>query len=142
MIKTDTPLHASCVAMEGRAALILGKSGSGKSALALQIMAFGGQLVADDRVVLTRIQDQLVASCPPQIRGLIEARGMGLLRATPAEPTLVACVIDLDQTEQDRLPHPREFTVNGITIPLFYRVDGIHFASAISQFLRCGQSTR
>ena len=66
-------IHGSCVAVAGRGLLILGPSGAGKSALALQIMALGGQLVADDRVELTRQGDEVIARCPVALRGLIEA---------------------------------------------------------------------
>ena len=72
---------ASCVAVEGRAALILGASGRGKSTLALTLMAMGATLVSDDGVVLRRAPDGLTASAPPALAGLVEARGIGLLRA-------------------------------------------------------------
>ena len=73
-------VHASCVAAGERGLLIMGKSGAGKSALALQLIAFGAALVADDRVALTIEDDTLIARCPGQaIRGMIEARGFGLL---------------------------------------------------------------
>ena len=78
------------LAVAGRGLLILGPSGAGKSALALQIMALGGQLVADDRVELTRQGDEVIARCPAPLRGLIEARGLGLGRALLAEVMLAA----------------------------------------------------
>ena len=74
-------LHASCVAISGRGVLIIGPSGSGKSALALQLMAFGASLVADDQTELTVQGGTLIARCPPTMSGLIEARGLGILRA-------------------------------------------------------------
>ena len=69
----DAPLnlHGSAVALEGRGLLILGASGTGKSALALRMMAHGARLVADDRVVLARRGDALIASAPPALRGTI-----------------------------------------------------------------------
>ena len=93
-------LHASCVAVAGRGLLIAGASGSGKSALALDLMAFGATLVADDRVCLQRAGAALLASAPPTIAGLIEARGIGLLRARAVTaPVPVAALIDLDRVE-------------------------------------------
>ncbi len=68
-------LHATAVAWRGRAVLILGRSGSGKSALALQLMALGCTLVADDGVELAVQEGALVARPPEKIRGMIEARG-------------------------------------------------------------------
>ena len=99
-------LHASCVALAGRGVLICGKSGSGKSALALQLMAYGAVLVADDRTLVAREGGRLTARAPAPIRGLIEARGMGLISAkASAAAALIACA-DLDQVETERLPQP------------------------------------
>ncbi|MGR3805256.1 HPr kinase/phosphorylase [Marinibacterium profundimaris] len=77
-------LHASCVAINDRAVLILGPSGSGKSTLALQLMAYGARLVGDDRIRLSVEGGALVAWPGPGLSGLIEARGMGILRADRA----------------------------------------------------------
>ena len=86
-------LHASCVALDGRGVLILGRSGAGKSSLALELMALGARLVADDRTVLHADDGAPVASCPPAILGKIEARGVGILAADPSP------VDDLDRQE-------------------------------------------
>ncbi|MEF9600929.1 HPr kinase/phosphatase C-terminal domain-containing protein, partial [Paracoccus sp. PXZ] len=72
-------LHASCIAHRGRGLLILGPSGAGKSTLALEMMAFGATLVADDRTILRREGGRIVADAPDSIRGRIEARGVGIL---------------------------------------------------------------
>ena len=77
-LSADEVLHASCVGLDGDAVLILGKSGAGKSALALTLMAYGAQLVADDRVVLRPVDGRIIASAPDTIAGLIEARGVGI----------------------------------------------------------------
>ena len=61
-------LHATCVAVEGRGVLITGPSGSGKSSLALALMAHGARLVADDRVTLSLREGTLWATCPETIR--------------------------------------------------------------------------
>ena len=74
-------IHASCVALGRSAVLLVGPSGSGKSALALELMALGAELVADDRTVLSLHDTGLIASCPASIRGRIDARGVGLLAA-------------------------------------------------------------
>ena len=88
-------LHATCVAVEGRGVLICGPSGAGKSALGLQLMALGARLVADDQVALSRRDGALWAACPPTIRGMIEARGVGLLNADPVEGAEVVLAVDL-----------------------------------------------
>ena len=71
--ETDGPqqsiLHASCVAIQGRAVLIIGASGRGKSGLALQLMAFGAKLVSDDRTEVVLEQGKLIARAPATIGG-------------------------------------------------------------------------
>jgi HPr kinase/phosphorylase len=114
-------LHASCVAMDGageiRAVLILGRSGAGKSALALELMSRGARLVADDRTLVVRRGGALIASCPPAISGLIEARGIGLIRVPPLARARVALAVDLDEGEGDRLPPPRRMDLLGVALP-------------------------
>ncbi|MFZ3584278.1 HPr kinase/phosphorylase [Loktanella sp. DJP18] len=137
MTGSDT-VHATAVAFAGRGVLIRGPSGAGKSALALDLMAVGAVLIADDRVQLTRRGDHILASCPPVLSGLIEARGLGLLRAAVAGPTALACVVDLDVATEDRLPPRRTVTVLGCDLPLIYRPAGVSFAPALLQYLRAG----
>ncbi len=115
---TPEIIHASCVAIGPDAALITGKSGAGKSALALQMMAFGAQLVADDRTVLNVREGQLFASVPDTIRGMIEARKLGLIQVTPQITARIALVVDLDQEEPERLPEHAKITLSGVEIDL------------------------
>jgi HPr kinase/phosphorylase len=136
----DQPLHASAVALSGRAALITGPSGSGKSALALELMALGAELVADDGVLLSRAGDRVLARAPAQIRGLIEARGVGLLRADPADDVPVALVIDLGTTESERLPPLRTTDLHGVALPLLHKVASPHFAAAVRLYLAGGRT--
>ncbi len=135
----ETNLHASCVAWEGRAVLISGASGTGKSGLALQLMAYGAQLVSDDRTHLRRRDERLWASAPNAIAGKIEARGVGILKAKPRTEAEVVLAVDLDREEVDRLPHPRETRILEVAVPLCLRVDAAHFAAAILQYMREGR---
>jgi HPr kinase/phosphorylase len=138
---TQTTLHASCVAHAGRAVLILGPSGSGKSALALQLIALGAQLVADDRTVIHRDGAALLASAPTRLSGLIEARELGILRSPACDtPQPVALVIDMDQTETDRLPPHRETDLLGLTRPLLRKSTLPHFPAAIVTYLSGGRA--
>ncbi|MFY9642359.1 MAG: HPr kinase/phosphatase C-terminal domain-containing protein [Rhodomicrobium sp.] len=100
----ETLVHGTCVALGGSCALLCGMPGAGKSDLALRFLflpsdALGGRpaLVADDQVLLRRIGDHVVASCPPILSGRIEVRGSGIARAgavtAKARLTIVA---DLD----------------------------------------------
>lgn len=132
-------LHASCVAVQGRGVLILGPSGAGKSGLALQLMACGAQLVADDRTIIRREGDGLIATCPPTLVGMIEARGIGILKASPVAQACVTLVVDLGQTETDRLPPHRTITLLGQEVDLVLRSQNDHFAAAILIYLAAGQ---
>ena len=142
----DTPLviHASCVAYDNRAVLIRGASGRGKSSLALQLMALGAGLVADDRTCLA-VEDhdgqtRLMASVPDALRGRIEARGLGILNANPVGPCPVALTVDLDQTETQRLPDLRHCEILSVSVPLLHMVDSSAFPAAILQYLKAGRS--
>ena len=134
--------HATCVALGDRAVLILGAAGRGKSTLGLQVMALGGVLVADDRVLLRADGDRLLAECPPAILGLIEARGVGILHAAYQARAQVALVVDLDQSEDRRLPERAYTRIYDCDIPLIKRIDGPHFAVIIVQILKAGWSDR
>jgi HPr kinase/phosphorylase len=129
-------LHASCVAVQGRGVLILGCSGAGKSALALQLMAYGADLVSDDRTELTANGAALIARSPTALQGLIEARGLGLLQAPFIPQAKIALVIDLDQTETNRLPPERHISLLGISRPLVLAVPQAHFPAAILCYLK------
>lgn len=135
----DTIAHATCIAWEGRGILIRGPSGSGKSTLALGLMAHGAVLVADDRVVLTRHEDQVIADAPPAIRGMIEARGLGLLNADVAGPVPVALVVEMGGEMPERLPDARKTDLSGTALPLLHGWDSPHFIAALLQYLKAGR---
>ncbi|MEM0944458.1 MAG: HPr kinase/phosphatase C-terminal domain-containing protein [Pseudomonadota bacterium] len=93
-------LHASAVAVAGRGVLILGASGAGKSVLAAELISRGATLIADDQVVAGPD-----LSAPPKTAGLIELRGIGLLRL-PSTRAPLSLIADLDQRAPERLPEP------------------------------------
>jgi HPr kinase/phosphorylase len=129
-------LHATAVALDAaRGVLILGRSGAGKSALGLELMALGAQLVSDDRVDVARRDGALWASAPATIRGRIEARGIGLLEAAPLDAAQLVLVVDLDRPEPDRLPPHRVTEILGISLPLVFSAQGCSPA-AILQYLK------
>ena len=132
-------LHASCVALEGRAALIRGRAGSGKSALALQLVALGAGLVADDRTRLWQEAGALWADAPAAIRGLIEARGIGLLHAPAAGPARPALIVDLDRAEPERLPPLRQERLLGVALPVVGNPGGVHLPASIRTYLVHGR---
>lgn len=134
-----TQLHATTIALEDRGLLILGPAGSGKSSLALEMMAVGARLVADDRTDLLRERDRVIASCPPSLRGRIEARGIGILGAEAPGPARLVAVVDLGQAEDQRLPPQREHDLLGIALPLVFGPYRPHLYAALRQFLLAGR---
>ncbi len=133
-------LHAGCVSWGGRGLLITGAAGCGKSALALELMAFGCGLVADDRTDLRVANGSLMAAAPGALRGRIEARFVGILDADPAPPCAVALALDLDHIEESRLPPQRSVTYLSHSVPLIWRPNGGHVAAAVLQYLKAGRS--
>jgi len=126
MAERSASVHASCVLVGARAVLIRGPSASGKSQLALELIqaaASGSlrfaRLVADDRVHLAPAGGRLLARPAEALAGLIEVRGVGLLRL-PYEPcAVVGLVVDLAATDGSRLPgsEQREAAIDGIVLP-------------------------
>jgi serine kinase of HPr protein (carbohydrate metabolism regulator) len=99
-------LHASCVAIGGRAILLAGPAGAGKSDVALRLIDGGAQLVADDQTMLHRENDTLLASPPAAIAGMIEIRHVGLVKMPSAEKLPVSLYVELAPLDAtiERLP--------------------------------------
>lgn len=95
--------HGSAAARDGMGVLLLGAPGSGKSDLALRLIDRGFRLIADDQVCL----NGLLASAPAALAGLIEVRGLGLMRL-PHAPAPLVMVVQLDAAPA-RLPEPAHF---------------------------------
>ena len=112
-------LHATCVAWKGIGVLLRGRSGSGKSDLALRLIESGARLVADDRCDLVRMGSRLLVSAPAAIKGLIEARGVGIVRCPALRRAPLGLVVDLvPRRRMERLPEPASFAALGIAVPL------------------------
>ena len=94
--------HATCVAIGGRGVLIAGPSGSGKSDLALRLIREDAKLVADDRTALSVSGGRLMASAPAPLRGLLEVRGLGVVRLYPSECAGETEVVGLVELAGDR----------------------------------------
>jgi len=113
-------IQASAVAINGRAVLIEGPPGSGKSSLALALIDRGAALIGDDAVTLFAEDDRLITAPPPNIAGLIELRGVGLARVPVAPPAPVALVLMLGGAAPERLPEtplPTR-TIAGVAVPV------------------------
>ena len=77
---SEANIHASCVAIGSAGVLLLGPSGAGKSDMALRLIDDGATLVADDRTILFIDKGAWWAKPPTTIRGLIEIRGVGIVK--------------------------------------------------------------
>ena len=131
-------LHGSAVAVNGRGLLICGASGSGKSSLALAMMALGAVLIADDQTILCRSGDAIMLQSPPSINGMIEARGLGILAGDTVTAPLHA-VLDLDITEDSRLPPIQMRNLLGLDVPLLHKSEGAYFPAMLVQYMKAGR---
>lgn len=107
-------IHGSAVAIQGpdfksSAVLLRGFSGRGKSDLAFRLIGLGGTLIGDDQVALEYRQNKIMAESVEAICGLLEVRGIGLVKCPVAPPTPLRLVVDLVPREEvPRLPEKDE----------------------------------
>jgi HPr kinase/phosphorylase len=121
-----TTIHASAVLAGARAVLIRGPSGAGKSRLALDLIAAAdagllpfARLVADDRAEVEAAAGRLLVRPAPRLAGLIEVRGLGILRLPFESVAVVGLVVDLADADAQRLPDPdrTRAEIAGIALP-------------------------
>lgn len=118
-LSTET-VHASTVALDGRAVLITGLSGSGKSDLALRLLDRAFVLVSDDRTILRRDGTRLIASAPPNIAGKLEVRGIGIVELDHVESVPVALLVELSGDIQRMPDVDSRRPILGVDLPLVH----------------------
>lgn len=120
-IEQKINIHATALFLDGLGILLMGKSGSGKSDLALRLIKQNkGELIADDRTELRNNNGQITASAPKILQGLLEVRGIGIIKQKFLESQKIDIIIDLDTSPQ-RIPAEEESReISGISLPLFY----------------------
>lgn len=111
-------VRGTAVAVGSSGLLITGATGTGKSALALALIARGARLVADDQVLLRDDGGALTMSAPDATRGLIEMRGAGIVELPCVAGVPLRLLADLDEPARDRLPPLRSRTLRGRAVPL------------------------
>lgn len=118
-------VHASGVVIGGRALLIEGPPGSGKSSLTLALLDRGAGLIGDDAVSLTRDGDRVIAAPPPNIAGLIELRGVGIVTWPLAGAAALSLILTLGEAAPERLPERiARRDVLGVPIPVLPFIPG------------------
>lgn len=134
-------VHATCIVLGQVGILLRGEPGAGKSDLALRMIETGARLVADDRVRLAREGMRVAATVPAALAGLIEVRGLGIVRLAAdrhAPKAAVGLVCDLVAPgEVDRLPEPTHAEILGVSLPLV-RLDPFTASAPVKLRLAAG----
>ena len=133
-------LHGSAVAYKDRGLIVTGDSGTGKSSLTTELIAHGAGLVADDWVVIERGRaGGLVMSAPKPIAGLLELRGIGLVRLPYTDQAPLTCIVDLNREPAERLPRLQERRFLGVSYPVICGKGRPGLASALMAVLMAGE---
>lgn len=117
-IVSSETLHASCVAIGEHAVLIEGRSGAGKSDLALRLIDRGAALVSDDYTVLMRSARKLLATPPATIAGKIEVRGLGIVDMPYRDRVAVSLLVELVDEVERMPPEPQTRRIAGVDVPV------------------------
>jgi serine kinase of HPr protein (carbohydrate metabolism regulator) len=100
-------VHATCVAIGDHAVLIEGRSGAGKSDLALRLIDRGARLVSDDYTLVMRDREGRLHARPPfNLAGRMEIRGIGIVEMDHVADIAVALMVVIVETPE-RLPEAR-----------------------------------
>ena len=124
-------MHASCVDVNGAGVLIVGRSGSGKSSLAINLLALGSTLVADDQCEIVRKNNRFRISKPASLPKSIEIRGVGLISVPMINETSLDWVVNMDEVEKERMPTPRFTEIGGFRVPTVFGKNMDDLASRI-----------
>ena len=124
-------MHATCVDVNGSGVLIVGHSGSGKSSLAINLLALGSKLVADDQCELQKKNNRFSVSKPASLPNSIEIRGVGLVSVPMVVETSLDWVVNMDEAEKERMPDLRFTEIDGYKIPTIFGKNMDDLASRI-----------
>ena len=111
-------MHSSSVVIEDNGVLILGNSGCGKSDLALRLIDNGATLISDDISICRKNSNNIYLYCPPEIKGLLEVREIGIITVPFVERIKLRLVVNLRSKNNERFPKDNSFRILGIKIPL------------------------
>jgi len=128
-------LHATAVSARGRALVLGGPSGVGKARLALELMAYGAELIADDMVHIRKGAEGVIAAAVSDAPSGIELRHIGIAPARLAAPAPVLACVDLRPIDVARLPDPEFVTLLGVPVRLIQTSREGPFAPALWHYL-------
>ena len=124
-------MHATCVDINGSGVLILGRSGSGKSSLAINLIALGSKLVADDQCKLVKKTNSFRIFKPASLPNSIEVRGIGLVSVPTVVETRLDWIVNMDEAETERMPDLRFTEIGGYRVPTVFGKNMEDLASRI-----------
>ena len=111
-------IHSTSVVIDDNGVLILGGSGSGKSDLALRLIDNGATLISDDISICRKNSNNIYLYCPPEIKGLLEVREIGIITVPFVERIKLRLVVNLKSNNNERFPKDNSFRILGIKIPI------------------------
>lgn len=118
-------MHGSLVQIDGKGVLITGKSGSGKTSLALGLIETAKRhgsaafLVSDDQVLIETVRDGVKGAAPPSIAGKIEIYGFGIVPVPHSPSSQIHLIVELvDDKTLERMPEPSTQIIGGCVLPM------------------------
>ena len=111
-------IHSTSVVIDDNGVLILGDSGSGNSDLALRLIDNGATLISDDISICKKNSNDIYLYCPPEIKGLLEVREVGIITVPFVERIKLRLVVNLKSNNNERFPKDSSFRILGIKIPI------------------------
>ena len=129
-------MHATCVDINGSGVLIVGRSGSGKSSLAINLLALGSKLVADDQCELVKKNNRYRILKPASLPNSIEIRGIGLVSVPTVVETTLDWVVNMDEAETERMPDLRFTEIGDYRVPTVFGKNMDELASRIYVLVR------
>ena len=97
-------IHSTSVVIEDSGVLIIGKSGSGKSDLALRLIDSGAMLISDDITICKETEGFIFLFPPLQTKGLLEVREIGIMTVPYVDNIKLSLIVELVDQEVERLP--------------------------------------
>ena len=134
-------MHATSVYINGKGIVIFGKSGSGKSNLAIKLISFGAKLISDDQTQLELKKNKIILTKPDSTPNLIEARGIGLIEVPIKNSAELFCFVKMTEIELKRLPYKKQKNCFGKKIKMIEFNPNYNNESSLFLSLKYGVKT-